>query len=128
MAPLGRLRLDITDGNIFLFKYYFGFPPVRVTAPASDGFDQLEIEAVRRGEIHLHPGVTVPDGDGAARAAIDDVAAGREHRPHRQRARLVRHGFEEAQSLVAGLTERPDRGPVRPEDRAIAALEVVIGP
>jgi hypothetical protein len=25
MAPVGRLRVDITDGNIFLFKYYFEF-------------------------------------------------------------------------------------------------------
>src|SRR4051812_13452407 len=128
MASVGRLRLDITDGNIFLFKYYFGFPPVRVTAPASDRFYQLEIEAIRRGEIHLHPGVTVADRDGAARAAIDDVAAGREHRPHRQRARLVRYGLEEAQSLIAGLAERADRGAVRSEHRAIAALEVVVGP
>src|SRR3954470_22079604 len=128
MAPVGRLRIDTTDGNIFLFKYYFGFGRLQMAAPTSDRFDQLEVEAIRPGEIHLHPGVTIPDRDGAARAAIDDVAAGREHGPHRQRARLVRHGFEEAQSLIAGLTERPDRGAVRSEHRAIAALEVVIGP
>jgi hypothetical protein len=67
MASVGRLRFDTTDGNIFLFKYYFGFGRLQMAAPASDRFDQLEIEAIRPGEIHLHPGMTVPDGDGAAR-------------------------------------------------------------
>ena len=116
------------NGNVFLFKYYFASHLLlkRRARPASELFDQAEVEPVGCRKIDRHACAAAPDTDGAACALVVHIRGSREQRLSRQRSSARCDRLEKPQPFVIRLRDRAERRRVAAERRLVLASEGIV--